>query len=206
MSRTWNAILAVLLFAVVAPGVDRPPPTPVEPDQTRVAYTPAQQEAIDWAVGRFELIGFELPEVEISFFPTTESCRHADGLYQQIDDRHVLSICVREWDTAANTMHRRRTVAHELAHAWEHENLDEHAREELMAVLDVEAWYSADVTWKDRGGERLAETIVWGLFDQPRRQVLIDQPCAELHRDFIAITGHTALGPISGNCAPDHVT
>ena len=230
MPTSWNTvILTAILIALVGSAFDveqtkaaeteptavvsfdrRPldstPEPPANADTTPVSYSAPEQDAIDWAVSRFEMIGLELPEAEINFYPTAESCHHSDGLYEQIDGRHVLSICVRDGNSHHQTMFRRRTIAHELAHAWEHENLDEQDREELMALLDTEVWYSADVAWKDRGGERLAETIVWGLFDQRNRPVLIDQPCHELHRDFIAITGQNALGPIENYCSPDTVS
>ena len=227
MFSSWNAaILTALVITVVGTGFNVTPtqaadsqpvieaspviaqpvtsiPSPqVAPEPAPITYTPDQQDAIDWATSRLEMVGLQVPETDIRFYPTAESCGHHDGLYQQIDGRHVLSICVRDGDSAHITMFRRRTVAHELVHAWEHENLDDHDREELMALLDTDVWYSADVEWKDRGGERLAETIVWGLFDQRHRPVLVDQPCHELHRDFIAITGHTALGPYENFCSP----
>jgi len=223
MPIAWNtAVLTALVIAVIGtdfgveqteaaePLIDQRsepvPLVPPAPEPIPITYSPDQQDAIDWAISRFEMVGLDVPEAEIHFYPTAESCGHHDGLYEQIDGRHVLSICVRDGSSAHVTMFRRRTVAHELAHAWEHENLDERDREDLMTLLDTEVWYSADVEWKDRGGERLAETIVWGLFDQRNRPVLVDQPCHEMHRDFIEITGHTALGPFENFCSPDNVS
>lgn len=211
MPAPWNALLTASLVVLlgVGPSPGRQEQIPDTPEPTlepapAVSYSPSQRDAIDWAHRRFELAGLELPATEITFYPTTESCEYAEGLYEQVDGRHILSICVPEGDTAARTLLRRRTVAHELAHAWEHETLDAGDREHLMTLLETDVWYSADAAWKDRGGERLAETIVWGLYDQRRRPVRIDQPCNELHRDFIAITGRLALGPFDNHCSLDH--
>ena len=154
-----------------------------------------------WATERFALVGLELPEVQVSFHDDTEPCNRNEGLYHGDHGVHRAQICVPDHGTFASDLHRRRTLIHELAHAWEHANLDDEARERLLTILDAEAWFTSDLSWEERGGERFAETIVWGLLDQIRRPTLIDAHCAELHADFQFITGYSALGPIELVCA-----
>jgi hypothetical protein len=78
--------------------------------------------------------------------------------------------------------------------------------EPAWAGQEAEAWSTSDLAWEDRRSERFAETIAWGLYDQLRRPTLIDASCAELHADFLFITGHPALGPVEPVCAPDEVS
>lgn len=163
--------------------------------------TPAERQLVNWATERFALIGIDLPDVEVSFHDDAEACDWNEGIYYRDDGVHRAQICIPDQGTFASDLHRRRTVIHELAHAWAEANLDDADRQRLLSVLDAKAWSTSDLAWKDRGSERFAETIVWGLYDQLRRPTLIDVSCAELNSDFQLITGHTPLGPVHPVCA-----
>lgn len=167
-----------------------------------VALTSDERELVRWAVGRFDQIGFELPDVRVSFHEDSAPCGGHAGRYVMSDGLALISICVPDLDTFAFDLLRRRTLVHELAHAWDAANLDDAARAELLPVVDSAAWSAPESDWHRRGSERFAETIVWGLYDQLRRPVDIDVPCAELHADFVRITGSHALGPIEPVCRP----
>lgn len=173
---------------------------PIGDPSVSTKLAPAENELVAWATDRFALVGLDLPDVDVTFHDHTEPCKWNQGIYRGGRGVHRVEICVPDHGTFASDLHRRRTLIHELAHAWEHANLDESGRERLLTVLDAEAWFTADLVWEDRGGERFAETIVWGLYDQLRRPTLIDAPCAEIHADFQFITGHSALGPIEPLC------
>lgn len=164
------------------------------------ALTPGESELLEWATARFLLVGLHLPEVDLSFHDDTEVCGFDDGIYRDQDGRHRLLICVPDRGTFASNLERQRTLVHELAHAWDQANLDDLDRQKLLPILDAEDWYAPDEAWEDRGAERFAETIVWGLYDQLRRPKLIDTPCAELHADFHSITGHSAPSPVADGC------
>lgn len=168
-----------------------------------VALTPADREVVEWAMSRFALVGLDMPVVEISFHDDTESCQGYDGVYEGSRLGPRVRVCIPDRGTFASTLERRRTLAHELAHAWEQANLDDDDRVELLAHLDADGWYAPEVAWEHRGAERFAETIVWRLYDQRRRPTLIDVHCRELHADFLTITGTTALGPIEPVCELD---
>lgn len=66
----------------------------------------------------------------------------------------------------------------------------------FLVVRDAQAWLTSELSCEERGAERFAESIVFGLYDQLRRPTLIDVSSAELHATFQSITGHPALGPI----------
>ena len=145
-------------------------------------------------------MGLQLPEVALSFHDDTEACGFNDGSYQGRGGGHRVRICIRDHGTFASNLERQRTLIHELAHAWDQANLDDVDRQKLLPVLGADDWYAPDEAWEDRGAERFAETIVWGLYDQLRRPTLIDTPCADLHADFHSITGRTAAGPVTDGC------
>ena len=57
--------------------------------------------------------------------------------------------------------------------------------------------------WAERGAEQLAETLVFGLLDQHRRDVRVPVGCEELVDRFRAITGVDVLGPDLPYCIDD---
>jgi hypothetical protein len=174
------------------------------PEAPRVteSLNAAEQDLVAWAQTRFALVGLELPEVDISFHDDAASCEYADGIFHGDGVRPRVLICVPDHGSFASELWRRRTLVHELPHAWEFANLDDEDRSHLLTVVDAEHWLSNDVPWEQRGAERFAETIAWGLYGQLRRPTLIDVPCRELHADFLAITGFTTPGPVEQVCSP----
>jgi hypothetical protein len=161
-----------------------------------------EQELVTWAHDRFALVGLDLPQVDITFDDDTETCGGHDGRYRGSGERRHIAVCVPDRGSFASHLHRRRTLVHELAHAWDHANLEPQDRADLLEILDASDWYAPESDWDERGIERFAETITWGLYDQARRPVLIDVPCRELHADFQAITGTRAPGPLEPVCNP----
>ncbi len=166
------------------------------------ALTPSEEDLVTWARHRFSLVGFELPVVDVAFHDDTEPCGGHTGRFRGDSKHRQIEVCVPDRGTFASHLQRQRTLVHELAHAWDHANLDRRDRAELLGILDASDWYAPEFEWEERGVERFAETIVWGLYDQLRRPTLIDVPCGELHADFRAITGFAAPGPLEQVCDP----
>lgn len=164
--------------------------------------TAAERNLVEWAEGRFAIVGLRLPDVEVVFHDDTESCGGHPGRFRGSADRRIVAICVPDSGTFHSQLQRRRTLVHELAHAWDYAHLDSEDHARLLTTLDAVDWYGPDAEWDERGVERFAETIVWGLYDQRRRPTMIDVACAELHADFIAITGSRAPGPLEPVCEP----
>lgn len=162
--------------------------------------TPDERDMIAWARGRFALVGLDLPELDISFHEDTRFCGGHDGVYRHDQGRPRVRICVPDPGTFAFTLHRKRTLIHEFAHAWEQANFEDEDRRDLLAILDADDWYAPEAPWEQRGAERFAETLVWGLYDQIRRPTLIEVSCPQVHANFRAITGTTALGPLEARC------
>ena len=61
-----------------------------------------------------------------------------------------------------------------------------------LAAHDL-TWYDPDLDWGQQGGERAAETIAWGLMDQPYTvdPRLGPLTCAHLTSDFQTLTNTT---------------
>ena len=178
------------------------PTLPTDEPPVSVELTPDEANLVRWATDRFALVGLDLPAVEMSFHGEREPCEGNQGIYQD-DGRARVLVCIPDYGTFASNLLRQRTLVHELAHAWEQANLDDAERQALLEILDADDWYGPEATWEERGAERFAETIVWGLYDQVRRPTLIDTACAEVHADFREITGHLAPGPTNGGCSID---
>jgi hypothetical protein len=158
---------------------------------------------VEWAQGQFRAAGLNLPVVEISFSTDADDCDGEQGVYRRRGGTHSVTVCVPDLQGAAIEHRRRRTLLHELAHAWDHATLTDVDRELLLPDLEATDWYDPDAAWDQRGVERLAETLTWGLLDQKRRPLKIDTDCAAIHVDFITITGSAVLGPIDRICEID---
>jgi hypothetical protein len=183
----------------------RPLPAAVpdrETPKSKPALTTVEREVLEWAFGRFEAAGLDLPDVTIQFTADDTECNGEQGIYRRRDGEHSVTVCVPDQQGAAIEHRRRRTLLHELAHAWDHANLTDDDRNRILPILGSVDWYATDISWEHRGVERLAETLVWGLLDQTRRPLKIDASCNETHENFRSITGKHPLGPIEDSCIP----
>lgn len=162
-----------------------------------------ERDAVSWAVGQFQSAGLELPSVEISFSTNSADCNGEQGVYRLRSGEHSIVVCVPHLDGAAFDHRRKRTLLHELAHAWDHTTLTSTDRRDLQQRFDSDDWYATDRPWKERPVEQLAETLTWGLLGQPSRPLLIDRACQRTHADFRIVTGRSPLGPIEPLCEID---
>ena len=112
--------------------------------------TPEEQAMVEWALGRFELAGLQLPDLKVEF--KTAGCR-SRGLY----DRRTQTIEMCDG--------RKMTLLHELAHAWDHfATLD---RDGFLALRELEFYFGPSGTrWAEQGVEHIAEIVAWGLMDE----------------------------------------
>ncbi|MDH3261806.1 MAG: hypothetical protein OEM81_02570 [Acidimicrobiia bacterium] len=152
--------------------VDAPPayqqasPTPLTsallPDPTVVAQpaeiiqplTADQQDLVDWARSRFQQAGLDLPLVDLYFHDNSLDCSGHVGLYYR----------------GSNSLHMcrldRRTILHELAHAWANQALTEADRKAFLNHRGLQAWNDHALAWNQRGTEHAAEVIAWALMDR----------------------------------------
>ena len=125
--------------------------------------TPADAALTEWAFARFEQAGLDLPPVAIAFHDGKEPCHgnlgfHRSGTPARID------ICGFNWDRFVTAA--KKTILHELGHAWTDHTLTEEARQRFLSIRGLTSWADGPTPWESRGSEHAAEIIAWALMDQ----------------------------------------
>lgn len=114
--------------------------------------TQDQVAIVDWAIGRFDAAGLTLPPLEVNFHVDPSGCLGNSGLY----DAGHLDVC-----TSGQSSYARKTIVHELAHAWIDRNVPAALRSKFMRMRGTETWNDGDQPWGLRGYEQAAEVITW---------------------------------------------
>ena len=154
MARVAALVIASMLWGTVATAV------PARKAEMIIdAQTPKQQEMAEWALGRYEAAGLELPSLIIDFAGRdTSECRGAAGSVYLDRAPIVVKLC---WDD-------RFVLLHELAHVWAADNIPAAKHEPFMAMrTDAVSWGGAEVVWEQRGKEHAANVIAWGVLEDP---------------------------------------
>jgi hypothetical protein len=146
------------------------------------------EQLVAWAVERYEMAGISLPDVVAYFHPyepTAAHCSGAGGLWSTVGGgRHRVDIC------AIGEGSRRRTLLHELAHAWTNDNLTVAQRQEFVARRGLQVWIDDEVDWGLLGTEHASVIMTWGLevLCVPRDMISGDD-YESLAADFRFLTG-----------------
>lgn len=159
------------------------------------SLSPAQEELVEFGLGRFAGQGLGLPEVNIDFRPSSLDCQGHKGLY--LHRTRTLRMCSLD----------KKTMLHELAHAWARHNLTVAEMESFTRYRGLATWNDSSDPWKERATEHAAEIIAWALMDRPvhlRLTVHADHECQrpefrlltiedstveELYDGFLLLTG-----------------
>lgn len=159
------------------------------------SLSPAQEELVEFGLERFADQGLGLPEVSIEFRPSSLDCQGHKGLYMH--RTYTLRMCSLD----------KKTMLHELAHAWARHNLTLAEMESFTSYRGLASWNDPADPWKERTTEHAAEIIAWALMDRPvhlRLTVLADHASRrsefrmltienstveELHEGFLLLTG-----------------
>ncbi len=124
---------------------------------------------------------------------TPATCKGSDGLFRGSSGGGEIHICVGD-DTPE--LRIRKTVLHEVAHAWTLRRLSADDIVGFLALRRLEHW-SEPATWHRRGMEHAAEIMAWGLIEREVRLPLM-QPNdrASLDSAFEFLTGREPIvGP-----------
>ena len=144
-----------------------------------------------WAFDRFDQAGLELPSVSLSFHDDREACEGHVGYYRPGAPARI-DICGFNWDRVLVTP--KKTVLHELAHAWADQTLDSETRMRFLDLRELDIWHDNSVPWEERGFEHAAEIIAWGLMDEDLLLVSIGETdTRQLADAFELLTGKEPL-------------
>ena len=196
IARTLLAIVAIGTLATElpnpgafeAPVVESVAPTGADIATTAVNPAVAGDEALaEWALERFEIAGLELPPVIIIFHTDREGCRGGAGYYSH--GARTVDMCER-----GESGDPRRTLLHELGHAWAFTHLSPEAIDIFVAEQGLADWSQAD-SWWAKGKERAAEIVAWGLQDDDEyeSQYLNKTECSRIAASFELLTGIAPL-------------
>jgi hypothetical protein len=171
-----------------------------------VQLTTDQQELLDFALSRFEGQGLVLPQIEVEFVADILECHGHKGLYWL--RTRTLRMCSMD----------KKTMLHELAHAWANFNLTDAQQERFAELRSLEAWNDWEYDWEERATEHAAEIIAWALMDRPihirhvtetadgrqravYRLLTIDHTSVEEMCDaFVTLTGRQLVYRDAGEC------
>ena len=153
-----------LTLLVVIPQVSQPVAATSDHVVIKIVASTAQQaEHADWALARFEAAGLELPSLTIVFHDDYQSCGMREGVLRIVGEDVTIHECQN------GPSRSRRSLLHELAHAWDHVagSIDADTRTDFLRLRGLRSWDDDGLPWNQRGEEQTAEIIAWGLMDQP---------------------------------------
>lgn len=151
---------------------------------------PAETELADWALGRFQEAGLELPDTIITFHDDPAGCGGNSGLFRHGHPAEV-HLCIPA-ERPATT--RKLIALHELGHAWAETHTDPTTRAAFLTERGIDTWYDPHQQPHLWGAEHAAETISWALMDEPVRIIRIyDAAPDQLTAAYQVLTGHEPL-------------
>ncbi len=150
----------------------------------------AETELIDWAFGRFEQAGLDLPDVMVTFHDDPTGCGGNSGLYRPAEIAEV-HLCV----PAERPVKVRKLIAlHELGHAWAENRTGGATRQAFLDERGIDSWYDPEQPPHLWGAEHAAETISWALMDDSVRIIRIyNADPVQLADAFGVLTGSSPL-------------
>ena len=144
-----------------------------------------------WAFDRFDQSGLELPPLSLAFHDERTGCEGHVGYYRPGPPASI-DICGFNWDRFLVTP--KKTILHELAHAWGHQTLDSETRNLFLDSRGLDTWQDASVPWEEQGIEHAAEVIAWGLMDEDLHLASIGETdSVQLAEAFELLTGREPL-------------
>ena len=135
----------------------------METEHTFEFRTRSDADLTAWALEQFDRSGLVLPPLTIAFHDDREDCGGHFGLFRAGEPAHV-DICGFNRDRFVVTA--RKTVLHELGHAWTAHTLDEQDRQAFLILRNLSTWGDDEFPWNEQGSEQAAEIIAWALMDQ----------------------------------------
>ena len=159
--------------------------------------TPAVHAFLEWGLERFDLAGLEMPQVEsVTFLEASAYCYNLGGEATSTDQGAAIILCRTADDVCVDDHCRqwrdrdRQLWLHELAHPWLDAHTDDSIRADYLELTGLQRWSDPQDPWEERGVELAAETIAYGLMDEPvERHPEFDADRTELVNGFRILTG-----------------
>ena len=153
--------------------------------------TEADEAAVRWARDRFQEAGLSLPgRLRVTFHDGQKPCGGSQGGFTIEDGVSRVLICVP--DRHGRELKVKRTLLHEFAHAWDYAVLDDRVRAAFMSFRGSDGWLKeSGLPYEEQAGEQAAETVTWGLMDEPFLVGTITDPWLweDLHEGYVILTG-----------------
>jgi hypothetical protein len=184
----------IITVAVLAVALGTPAQPSTAATELPVPVFAGEQDAVayEWMQGLFSAAGYEEPAVTVEFFDSEEACGGVRGR-TWFDDTETttIAVCATHPNPEVRETWRRRTLLHEMAHAWINENVGAGNTSAFTELLGLETWSSRDVKWEDRATEHAAEIFMWGIQDGDYNvDFRIDgTSCGELAAGYELLTG-----------------
>ena len=148
-------------------------------ETTVTGGTEGQQALLAWAVKQYEKAGLDLPVLQFHLAGNEAECGGNSGLFVLGSTPGRIILCSEE----------RLVFLHEIGHAWAEYNLTDAKQIEYAEQRGMESWNHPDTPWRARGSEDAANTLAWGLVDDPIRGMAPDGPLAQKNSAFRLLTG-----------------
>jgi hypothetical protein len=108
------------------------------------------------AMARFSALPGELPPMQITILGRS-GCKGHSGLFRTGADIWQVDVCdVAPW-----------VILHEMGHAWTALYLSRQQRDQFVQSWGLETWNEQATPWRLRGAEHAADTVAWGLLEEP---------------------------------------
>lgn len=145
----------------------------------------AEQQAMGrWAAERFEDAGIGVPTVALRFHEDRSGCEDRMGYYRD----GVADLC----GVHVNDLSRR-TLLHELSHAWVDSHVSVSLEQRFLRLRQLETWNDDSADWEERGTEHAAEIVGWAVAGQPGGTGMPSIPMndpRQLSDAYELLTGH----------------
>lgn len=163
--------------------------------------TPELDGFLRWGFSRYEAAGLPVPQVaSVTFLSAREACYNLGGQASATEQGTSITLCRAPDDLCPDgacddsPARHRQLWLHELAHSWLDEYTDEVTRATFLEMVGLTRWADRDDPWTDRGEERAADTLAFGLMDEPVELVPeFHADCDERTARFRILAGHDPL-------------
>jgi hypothetical protein len=132
----------------IAPALEATPAVTISTEAN-----PREQEWLDQSVELFIVNGLDLPALEVFFFDDEVECGGHYGTYRRNTTPAQIRIC----------SDKPFVLPHELAHAWEAENVTDEMRATYVTDRELSTWSDHGYDWNERGVEDAASVIQQNL-------------------------------------------